>query len=87
MGGRDLALEAVAFAAVWEDTNRPDSLSIAGKDFDAAFARVKALPKAGSSSARVARAQQEMWRAFEAGTGLRALLTNITGRWTELAAL
>jgi hypothetical protein len=84
LGERDLALEALAFAAVWEDMSRPDSLSFAGKDFDSAFARVKALPRTGSPSERVERAQQTMWNALESGTGLRVLLGSITGRWGSL---
>jgi len=84
VGDRDLALEAVAFAAVWNDTEAPDSTSITGKDFSAAFARVKALPRTGSPEERIAAAQREMWQSLEGGTGLRALLGSVTARWRGL---
>ena len=80
-GERDIALEAVAFAAVWDDVSRPDSLSYAGKDFDTAFSRVRALPLAGTKAERIKRAQQLMWSTFEDGTGLPALLTDQMRRW------
>lgn len=80
-GERDIALEAVAFAAVWDDVSRPDSLSYSGKDFDTAFSRVRALPLAGTKAERIKRAQQTMWSTFEDGKGLSALLTDLMRRW------
>jgi hypothetical protein len=84
LGARDLAVEAVAFAAVSDDFSLPDSVSLAGKDFNAAFDRVVALPRAASLAERVARAQETMWRSMEAGDGLPKLLQHATSQWDGL---
>jgi hypothetical protein len=74
LGARDLAVEAVAFAAISEDVNLPDSVAFAGRDFSIAFKRVAALSPTPPPAERVARAQETMWRPMEAGDGLPNLL-------------
>jgi hypothetical protein len=84
LGPRDLAIEAVAFAAVWDDVSLPDSVSLAGKDFNAAFDRIVALPRSAPPAERVARAQETMWRSMEAGNGLPKLLKYAAKHWDGL---
>lgn len=84
LGTRDLALEALAFAAVWEDTSRPDSTALASADFDEAYKRVRALPRTGAPSERIASAQRTMWHALESGTGLPRLLRDVEARWPDV---
>ena len=84
LGARDLAVEAVAFAAVWDDVSLPDSVAFAGRDFNVAFNRVAALPRAAPSAERVARAQETMWRSMEAGDGLPKLLQHAASQWNGL---
>jgi hypothetical protein len=84
LGARDLAVEAVAFAAVWDDVSLPDSVSFAGKDFNVAFDRIKALPRTDPPAKRVARAQEAMWSSMEAGEGLPKLLQHATSQWDGL---
>lgn len=84
IGARDLALEALSYAAVWEDTSRPDSTALAGKDFDAAYKLVRALPRTGTPAERIASAQRIMWHRFERGTGLRQLLLDAEARWPDI---
>jgi hypothetical protein len=84
LGARDLAVEAVAFAAVWDDNNLPDSVSLAGKDFNAAFDRIVALPRTAPPAERIARAQETMWRSMEAGDGLPKLLQHAASQWNGL---
>ena len=84
MGSRDLAVEAVAFAAVWDDNELPDSVSFAGKDFNAAFDHVVALPRTPPPAERVARAQETMWTSMEAGHGLPKLLQHAASQWNGL---
>jgi len=84
LGARDLAVEAVAFAAVSEDVNLPDSVAFAGRDFSIAFKRVAALSPTPPPAERVARAQETMWRSMEAGAGLPKLLQHTTSQWDGL---
>lgn len=84
LGTRDLAVEAVAFAAVWDDVSLPDSVAFAGKDFNAAFDRVVALPRTAPPAERVARAQETMWKSMEAGDGLPKLLQHAASQWEGL---
>ena len=84
LGARDLAVEAVAFAAVSDDFSLPDSVSLAGKDFNAAFDRVATLPRTAPPAERVARAQETMWRSMEAGDGLPKLLKHAATQWDGL---
>jgi hypothetical protein len=84
LGVRDLAVEAVAFAAVWDDVSLPDSVAFAGKDFNVAFKRVAALPRTAPSAERVARAQETMWRSMEAADGLPKLLQHVASQWDGL---
>lgn len=84
LGTRDLALEALAFAAVWEDTSRPDSTALAGADFADAYKRVRALPRTGAPGERIASAQRTMWDALESGTGLPRLLRDVEARWPDI---
>jgi hypothetical protein len=84
LGPRDIAVEAVAFAAVWDDTSLPDSLSVTAKDFTLALNRVKALPRNGSPAERIERAQDVMWKTFQGGEGLVTLLRQVTSRWPGL---
>jgi hypothetical protein len=84
LGARDLAVEAVAFAAVWDDVSLPDSVAFAGRDFNVAFKRVGALPRTAPPADRVARAQETMWRSMEAGDGLPKLLQHAASQWNGL---
>jgi hypothetical protein len=84
LGPRNLALEAVAFAAVSKDVNLPDSVSFAGRDFNAAFNRVVALPRTAPPAKRIARAQETMWTALEASDGLPKLLQHAASQWADL---
>lgn len=84
LGARDLAVEAVAFAAVWDDVSLPDSVAFAGRDFNVAFKRVGALPRTAPPAERVARAQETMWRSMEAGDGLPKLLQHAASQWNGL---
>lgn len=84
LAARDLALEAVAYAAVSEDTDRPDSVSIAGKDFALALSRVKEVPKHLTRPERVRRAQKVMWSTLEKGSGVRALMNAMVRQWPGL---
>jgi hypothetical protein len=84
LGARDLAVEAVAFAAVWDDVSLPDSVAFAGRDFNVAFKRVGALPRTAPPAERVARAQETMWRSMEAGDGLPKLLQHTASQWNGL---
>jgi len=84
LGARDLAVEAVAFAAVWDDVSLPDSVAFAGRDFNVAFKRVGALSRTAPPAERVARAQETMWRSMEAGDGLPKLLQHAASQWNGL---
>lgn len=84
LGPRNVALEAFAFAAVWDDVSGPDSLAIAMADFWQARAAIKALPLAGDRDQRVAVAQRTMWQAMERSAGLLRLLRARLNDWPDL---
>jgi hypothetical protein len=84
LGERDLAVEALAFAAVWADTNLPDSLALADDDFDRAWLQIKSVPVTLPPAERIARSQTLMWSTFEAGPGLPALLNDYATKWPDL---
>lgn len=84
LGERDLAVEAMAFAAVWADTNLPDSLALADGDFNRAWLQIKSVPATLPPAERIARSQTLMWSTFEAGPGLPALLSDYATKWPDL---
>jgi hypothetical protein len=84
LGARDMAVEAAAFAAVYDDYALPDSLSIAEKDVQAAFRRVVALPRTAPPAERIARAQEAMWTSLEASDGLPKMLQHAASQWADL---
>lgn len=84
LGQRDVALEALAFAAVWADIEKPDSTAVAGAAFSAALKHVRELPKDGTDAERVARAQQLMWQELGTSTAVQRLMFDASRRWTGL---